>query len=490
MGFVASLEHGMHSVRDTISTAAVASVAGLAALTFISIIYQRVSPGAIGYLLVLIGSSAVICAVLLARQSIYRSADRVAIRMKKLSPITWLLLAAALGILLRIAFWTAFPTPLYSDELAYSEIARSVANGGVVDSAAGRSYWPPGQAIVLAYLYSFCKAPSTASLLANCCAFLVTVAAVFVTARVIFGVAPAIASALIVAIWPNLVMLTSLPTKEVLESGLIALAVLAGVRAAREPTRMSYSLLCAGLCGAILGFTALVQPASLLLPGVFAIYFVIDRPSAISGVQHSVVLVLCTALAIAPWTLRNMSVEHSFILISANGGGNFLSANNPEATGGWMEIDPEYLTQKANDRAYQMAKDWIKENPTKFAKLIPTKLSRFLADDDYGAFRTFEHKAVQRESSQFERAFYSRLSNIFWYALTAMLLLAAARMFEVGRHWPEVTLLIGMVFYFAAIHSIFQSEGRHHIGVAPVLAILAGALFVSATGKGEGHGRG
>ncbi len=93
----------------------------------------------------------------------------------------------------------------------------------------------------------------------------------------------------------------------------------------------------AGLfCGLLLGLGALVRPNALLLLPVAAawMYWILRRRGAIARLRSSLLaLVVGSAIAILPATLRNLSASGELVLISSNGGVNLFLGNNPAADG-------------------------------------------------------------------------------------------------------------------------------------------------------------
>lgn len=90
--------------------------------------------------------------------------------------------------------------------------------------------------------------------------------------------------------------------------------------------------------GLLLGCAALVRPNVLALVVVAAAWMLASAPRGAPGaarrsIAAALVLLLGTALAIAPVTLRNARVSGDAVLVSSNGGVNLYIGNHDRATG-------------------------------------------------------------------------------------------------------------------------------------------------------------
>jgi hypothetical protein len=178
-------------------------------------------------------------------------------------------------------------------------------------------------------------------------------------------------------------------------------------------------------------------------------------------------------VVVLPWTARNHRVLNEFVLVSTNGGGVFYRANNPLATGGFKrhgERQVEHLDELTQNRlGYRWGKEWIREHPVDFLKLSLRKQILFLGDDAVGLYEL-------KRSESIGGALYAggKLAvNAWWWGVWALVLLALVTHPGWTRR-PEVLLLLLAILYFWAIHSVFESGGRHHVPLAALLAALAG----------------
>jgi tetratricopeptide (TPR) repeat protein len=106
--------------------------------------------------------------------------------------------------------------------------------------------------------------------------------------------------------------------------GLLALRLLIGA----ERTRTLKPWMVAGL---ILGLTATVTPAAVLLAGLYAVSLAIRRrPGAAAALGAG------TLIALLPILVHNVTVAGDWIFLSGQGGVTFYQGNNPDAVGLFM----------------------------------------------------------------------------------------------------------------------------------------------------------
>ena len=239
---------------------------------------------------------------------------------------------------------------------------------------------------------------------------------------------------LILTVWPNLVLLAGAPHKELLVAFLLPMAVLFYLRAfEKHAATMPQSRWSDFLgCGVCLGFAALAQPATALFGLVF-----VGLEASVQAPLHRKATRLAlvgsiTILTVLPWTIRNYAVRDEFVPLNTAGGINLYSANNPHATGGWIDDRPyvdnelqqaDEITQ--NRLGYDRAFYWISQNKVRFVKLIIIKQTRFLCCDEQGAFLLFQHPKLTRGANPTLGMISAVASNAFWVMLGLFVLCGA-----------------------------------------------------------------
>lgn len=399
----------------------------------------------------------------------------------------WLWGCFILGVAARAVFAIAFPTELYSDQAAYISLAIRLAEDGVYELNNMRSLWPPGMPFLYLVGVAIFGWQSWLALVINLLLFAGMLFVVHrLTARIL-GVGPSRISALIVAIWPNLVILGGYPSKELLIAFLLPSAVLLYLTATYDQWSLETVLALIG-CGICLGFAALTQPSTALFVFVFLLFEL--RIGKFSKLGRWFLVVGIGVLTVMPWTVRNYVIHESFVPISTSGGLVLLTANNPDATGGWIEMNYARGMEdeiEGNRQAYSKALNWIAGDPVQFVKLIPIKISRFLCCDYYGAFRIFGHNEVKENYNVSIYKLFRGISNLYWYLIIALIMVGA--MSSWWLPWTDragAILIVAPVWYFLLIHAVFESEPKHHINVVGFLAIAASLSALHVNHRAEG----
>ena len=394
------------------------------------------------------------------------------VRLARIPRRRWLAATIAIGAALRIAWVMAFPSPFVSDAWDYSQLGAQLARGEAYHSTGGYAEWPPGLPLVLAVHFLVFGVGHAAVAVANLLLFAGALLTAFALALRLAGEAAARLATLLLALWPNLVALSGVPSKEMVLAFLLPLLLLVYLQAGEAGTPGRRAAL--GLAaGAVLGYSTLTQPGVMLIVAIFPIFELLRRTPLLKIAGRTALLVAGMAVVIAPWTMRNQRVFHQFVLVSTNGGSVFYRANNPLATGGWIKNGERSLAGydeiTANRLGFQWGKEWVREHPGQFLRLGLRKQVLFLGDDANGVYETL------KRGLDLGGPFYAGLkllANAWWWGVWALALVA----FLVHRTWhrrPEVILSLLAILYLWAIDSVFESGSRHHLPAVALLAVLA-----------------
>ncbi|HKI06414.1 MAG TPA: glycosyltransferase family 39 protein [Thermoanaerobaculia bacterium] len=383
----------------------------------------------------------------------------------------WLASVIVAGIAARIVWMLLFPAPFTSDGRSYYQLAAKLAEGQGYQTPKGElAAWPPGYPFILLAHFKLFGVGLAAVTAANLLLFAGTILVVFPLARR-FGEGTARLATLLVALWPNLIASAGVASKEMVIVFLLPATLLLYLRAAERSGGSAAAMRFAA--GLVLGYATLTQPGLMLIVGAFLIHEVLLRTPLLQGAGRLALLAVGMALVILPWTWRNQRVLGTPVLVSTNGGSVFYRANNPLATGGWIQHGERRLTgdELTQDRlGYQWGKEWIRENPGQFLLLSLRKQILFLGDDATGLYEL-------KRGGQVGGGFYALLkliTNAWWWGIWGLVLVA----FLVRRatSWDrraDVVLFLLTILYFWAIDSVFESGARHHMPLIGVLAILA-----------------
>lgn len=433
----------------------------------------------------------IIVSIWFNRHLISHSITRVSVCISKICFRNWILLCLGIGIILRIGAAMIAPgaESFVSDTAAYWDLAQRLAAGDTYEHARGRSFWPPGLPLLLAPFVSILGSESWVFVFVNLLLYIATTYVALSLAKQLIGDGSARIAVLILAIWPNFVLFSAIPTKEVVVALLLPMSVFFYLRGAEMVTQKDKIrwLNFVG-CGICLGFAALTQPATTLFGFIFVGYELIVNASLSQKVSRLAIAGVVTVLTVLPWTARNYAVHGEFIPINTAGGIVFYAANNANASGGWIPdhhfIDSEIQLAREqgdeileNNLAYKKAFAWIKENKLHFLKLIVLKQTRFLCCDDTGAF-IFNHPSTHSVSNLFLHQVFALISNAFWILLALLILYGALGTKKLAeRNLPIAVLTLFSIYYLLTIFSFFESESKQHTQVVVFLALMASCAF-------------
>lgn len=434
------------------------------------------------YVVGMVGVLLIASAIYRLRERLERFAGRITAFADRTSGVRWFSGCLVTGVTARIVWNVWYPPVQRSDMATYMDLADSLVRDGVYVTAGSYAYWPPGLPLSLVpTLTVFRDHPSWVPLLNNLVWFGVALATAYWLGGLLVDGGLGRIAALLVTLWPNLVLLSGLAAKELVLVALVPLAMGAYLKAAivgRSATMW------AGLAGAVVGYAALTQPSLLLLPVVFVLHELMRREEWSRSARRLTALLVGMILVLAPWTIRNYLVLDAFVLVSTAGGNSLYQANNPLATGGYVPGLSDDLEQydelTAARLARQRALKWIVENPWRVTSLALRKQILLLGDDGSGAYGTLKRGL---EVAGIPYAMFKGISNGYWIFLLTLVALGVLRRWP-GRllDRPAIALLMLPLLYAFAIHSVFESDGRHHVAATVPLALIAGLAFGRADG--------
>jgi 4-amino-4-deoxy-L-arabinose transferase-like glycosyltransferase len=319
--------------------------------------------------------------------------------------------AVVLGFLLRAGFGLFYwvDKPLTHDEREYLALATNVWQGrGFTQTLPGEPSTSVQQ-FGRAPLYPLFLAPLTpldadlssgrlpsdvpdAVKIAQSAAGALTVWLIASIARRMAGPRAAMAAALGAAAYPPLVWICAYALSEALYTPLALAAVWQLGRMTDGAERGNAPAVV--LAGLLAGLAALTRPAMLFFLPIAACLLVwratSRRPrSWRRGLGQATLFGVAALLAIAPWTLRNVSTYGRVVLIASEGGVTFWTGNHREARGeGDLAANPHLKALNAAFRAahpglseealeplyYREALGFIAEDPLRWLGLLARKL--------------------------------------------------------------------------------------------------------------------
>lgn len=227
---------------------------------------------------------------------------------------------------------------------------------------------PPGEPAFLALLYAVSGRSFAFAKIAHI--LLLTAAAVltFLTGRALFGNAIGFGAGMLLAVDPGQAYLSATFLSEPLFIFLMTLGIYLLVRE-RANAHPAW-LVGAGLCFGLAGLTRNQGWLFVLFLAGGAVF----TAGRLMPIRSALLLLIVTAVVIAPWTWRNYTVTGEFVPVSVEGGLTLWASNNPEFE--WRQPmpmtsalyeRPAGLAGTEVDHYYrQKALDWIAANPGTF----------------------------------------------------------------------------------------------------------------------------
>ncbi|MGH7847221.1 MAG: ArnT family glycosyltransferase [Candidatus Binatia bacterium] len=382
-----------------------------------------------------------------------------------------------IAFLLRLLwiFWSpAVPT---SDAATYDLVAqRLVAGEGYVLRGQLSAYWPVGYPAFLAAVYMLAGHELLVVKLLQAVLSVGTIVLVYRIGALVFNDIVGRLAALILSFSPNQIAYVSVLMSEVLFTFLFAGAIYLWLLfRSRASAPLTY-----GWVGLVLALACYVRPVPLLLPGLLFAYEVCAGRNRLKRVKEYFCLLVCMGLAIAPWTLRNWKALGHPVILSTNGGINFLMGNNPSATGKYQEIENENVRNVWDNEverertAYAEGTRFIQSHPGAFVLLALKKMYFLLHTDWDGIYENFRQTAAPIGRALRYSLYF--LCQTHYVLSLGLFCLAGSR----RECWnKELILLWFALFYWVGIHMIIVAEPRYHFPIMPIIYLFAATAAAS-----------
>lgn len=390
-----------------------------------------------------------------------------------------------LAFALRLVWALLIPVVPESDGHAYDRFARTLVEHGVFGWTKDDpfAFWPPGTSMLYAAVYWVAGFDYRYIVAVNLVLALALVALTVRLASRFYGPAVGFWSGAVVAVWPTMVMLTTLLVSEQLFLVLVLWAIDCWTRPTSHPVR---SAVAAGL---LLGAATLVRPIAMLLPLVLAgglwLQAGFDRGTFLQQLRMGVVASVAMACLIAPWTLRNYHLYDAFIPVSTNGGVTLWMGNAPGSDGYMIDLPPEvlglsdYETEKILGAR---AREYIAADPLGFVLRTAKKLVLLYNNESIGAL--WNTGGIESRFGEGSVTGFKRFTQVTW-AMIFLLALAgawiAAKRLGAWRLLLSPMVLVGL--YFSLVHAVVLTGDRYHLVAAGAVASLAGFALATAAAR-------
>jgi 4-amino-4-deoxy-L-arabinose transferase-like glycosyltransferase len=384
--------------------------------------------------------------------------------------VVWRSLVALIfvGFLLRIVAWEiggGLNREYQNDEIGYVSLAIHVAEGlGFTDHLGNpTSIRVPGLPLLVAIPVSLIGSHVIAIRIFMCLIGSLLVPACYLLAHSLTDSHRiGLIAAAIAVVFPTWVIPSGSVTTDILAAVLVTLMAWALIEGYRRP-----SLLLIIEAGIFWGTATLVRPVALVYAPAIVLWLLIVLPSWKRRLVAIVAVLVPFVFILAPWTIRNMQVHRTFVLISTQDGSELYVSNNPEATGilandyahfrdvlAQRYTTEQYPDERARSKMFEAdAIEFIRQNPWRFAELC---FIRFIQ-----LWKVYSPRVP----------FSNSLAVIASFGLAVPFFLIQA----IRRGWqrgPEM-LLVLIIICHTAVHVVYTAVVRYRTPIEPLVIVLA-----------------
>jgi 4-amino-4-deoxy-L-arabinose transferase-like glycosyltransferase len=403
--------------------------------------------------------------------------------------------ALGAGLALRLAWclYAARPPVGLHDPSLYRFLAQRLVDGHGYSYGNGpTAYYPPllpfllaGPLWVVDLLPGVDDPATIATVVLNLGLSAAAIALAWRLGRVLGGPPAAAGAALLLALWPNLVVHTALPLTEtptlVIVLGLAVLLVerLGAAEVVTAPRLVAI--------GAVLGLGLLLRPV--LLPVIAAVAMAWWRAGVgwRLAVRRAAAVAVVAAAVCLPWVVRN-AVQVDTVALTLNTGDNLCIGHQPGADGTFRltehcfpstfdEVprpDSEIQRDERNRRqALEHLRGHLVDEPEQVARRAWATV-----EDDHDGLRAVESFGEDRFLPSWARRGIGLLSD-GWYVLAVLAgVVLVPRALRAGDRRGGAVLLLGVASVLAPLATF--GEPRFKVPAVPLLCVL---LAVGAVGR-------
>ena len=252
------------------------------------------------------------------------------------------------------------------------------------------AYRAPGTSVFWASLYWSLGHRYSAVRIAQCLMHMMTIPLIYAIGQRCFDNSVALLAAAIYSVWPAALVYCNELGSEPLYTFVFCWFVLSSLKFAEIPTWPR-----AILAGVLLGLALLTRGNAVLMVPLLVPWSVWQFRRAPRLIARSLTISLVGLAMLAPWTLRNYRILHSFVPFETGGGDvllgsyNRIVATDPRYYGYWVyptsEL-PEYREQitASNNEVVRdqveirLAMQWARDHPEKWWYLVESRFRRCL----------------------------------------------------------------------------------------------------------------
>lgn len=231
--------------------------------------------------------------------------------------------------------------------------------------------------------------------------------------------------------------------------------------------------------GILSGLNTMIKPFFIVFFFLIFLVELIKYKKLISSIKNAVVVLLLTAVVIAPWIYRNSKMMGQITYVSNNGGIVLYINNNSQNTKGrWMsaaDVEDSIVNTDAYNKANMTeknhmlaseAKKWIKSHPVKFVNLGFKRLfnTYFVGDDviysTYGSGISHSLKNIFILIANLARSVVFLIAIVYILSYSVYIL---AQIIAGKSQKLNLFDLYGVVlfFMFTCVYFITEGQGRY-----------------------------
>jgi 4-amino-4-deoxy-L-arabinose transferase-like glycosyltransferase len=403
--------------------------------------------------------------------------------------LKWVGCAVAVAFVLRLGMvGVATDWPVVFDPADYARHALAIAHTGhypdtsVAPGGGPTALRPPAWPYALGAVFAVTGDNVGAARVLQAGLGTAAVALMALIAWQLFGPRASLFAAIVGAVYPPWLLLDaslfSEPLFMVFELG----AVAAVLHARGSPRRWAWL----ALTGVLLGLAVLTRSNGVLLALPLALLaWPGRREGSWRALAAPALIVLCAALTVAPWTVRNAVVMNAFVPVSTQSGYTLAGAYNDASRNDRREpatwrvatADPAYARLLAgsprevelNGRLGSRAKSYISDHPGYVAKVLFWNVRRFL---HLGRFEFARHSYSAYGASR-------TAADIAIFSFYPVLLLALAGLvLPASRRAPLALWLVPLLM---CTPLFIEANIRFRAPVEPFVLMLAGIALAAAS---------
>jgi 4-amino-4-deoxy-L-arabinose transferase-like glycosyltransferase len=377
----------------------------------------------------------------------------------------------ALSFIIKVLYFSQTHFIPAGDMAAYHTIAMNIAtHQEFVDDQGFRSFRPPLYPFLVAQLYRFFGQDMINIAILQILLSCFSIFFVYYLTVSLFDNQTARLASLVFALYPDFIVYPSLLLSEVLFIFLVLSILMLSVRN-RRPRLIRWTV----LEGLLVGAAILTKPAFLIIYLVMILWLMIKAGETRTDlIKKAGIALSCAFLIVLPWTVRNHTLHHHFVLVDTNAGINAWIGNHPQATGeyNWPAsdnpIDDPTLSEFERDRTGMRATlHFMRTHNGECLSLLAVKTIRF--------FQPIGEPLFIFTPGLWQGKLFFIFSTIA-YGILALLGLAGM-VYPLSRRDSVlvVYLLVTSILYILTVVAI-----RYRLPILPVLMIYAAAALLQA----------